>query len=580
MTRKNSLGPPAQQEGRPGEDEAGVAKPPARRNRAAIVASGIFSSRLIGFLRERVVAHYFGVGALTDVISTAFRGPNALQVLFGEQTLSAAFIPIYSRLLEEGREEEAGRFAGAIFGLLLAAAACLSIVGVLLARPFVAVFALGYLNDAAEVARGEASVDRYELAVAAVRWIFPMTGILVLSAWALGILNSHRRFFLPYFAPVLWNAAIIAMVALAAGEWGHILPSSWDHASDPSGLVIPVCVGALFGGGLQFLVQLPLVARLVSGFRLSFSTRVEGVREALKAFGPVIAGRGVVQLSLYLDHFLAGFLVAGAPSAIRWASVLYALPISVFAMSVAAAELPELSRLQRGREEEILERVTRSLRQIAFLVIPTAVGYLAFGYLIVGAVYRTGQFAVNDQWLVYGVLAVYTLGMPASTASRLLQNLFYSLGDTKTPAKVAFGRVVVAAVVGIAAMIWFDRFPVAATLGLGPQERTLHFGAMGLALGSALGSWGEIYWLRRALRGRLEGFRLPWRGVLVMAGLALASALPAALLWKVLPALHYALAGALVVATYALTYLAAAYGLGLSEAQSWIGRLRRRRSGG
>ena len=545
------------------------------RNRALTVASGIFSSRLIGLLRERVIAHYLGLSALTDVINVAFRGPNALQVLFGEQTLSAAFIPIYTRMVEEGRQEDAGRFAGAIFGLLMAAAAVLCLLGVLLARPFVALVAGGFLADAAEVAAGEASVDRYEVAVAAVRWVFPMTGILVLSAWALGILNSHRRFFLPYFAPVVWNAAIITAALVAAGKLGVTLPASLRHPGDPSGLVVAVCVGGLVGGLLQFAIQLPLVASHLRGFRFSFSTRVQGVGEALRAFGPVVAGRGVVQLSLYLDTFLATLLIAGAPTAIRWASILYALPISVFAMSVAAAELPELARLGTGKAGAALERVDRSMRQISFLAVPTAVGYLAFGYLIVAAVYRSGEFTEVHNWLVYAVLAAYTLGLPASTVSRLLQNLFYALADTRTPARVAVVRVATAALVGAALMLWFDRIPVAAAVGLEPSEKVLHFGAVGLALGSAVGAWVELSWLRRALLRRLPAFRLPWRATLPMVALAVLAALPAGLLWQLLQPLHAVLKGAVVVGAFAAVYLGAAFALGLSEAQSWVGRLRR-----
>ena len=536
-------------------------------SRAAVVASGILSSRLVGFVRERVFAHYFGVGAYTDVLTTAFRGPNVLQVLLGEQSLSASFIPIYARLLEEGKEEEAGRFAGAIFGLLLAMAGALTLLGIFLARPLVAVFATGYLQDAAAVAAGEMTVDRFELAVEAIRWVFPMTGVLVLSAWALGVLNSHRRFFLPYFAPVLWNATLIGVLVWAARREGA------THRS----LVLAACIGALAGGFVQFAVQLPLVFRLLKGFRLSFSTRVVGVRKALRAFGPVVAGRGVVQLSLYLDHYLAALLAVGAVGAVRWGSFLYALPISLFGMSVAAAELPELSRMGSGAGGEMQTRVQDSLRQILFLVIPTTVGYLVFGFLLVGAVYRTGEFGALDQAQVALVLAGYTLGLPASTSSRLLQNLFFALGDTRTPAKVAGLRVAVAAAVGVGLMVWLDRFSVGELFSLEEGSKALYLGAVGLALGSALGSWVEIVCLRHALHRRLDGFTLPLGPAVRMALLALAAAVPAALLWRWLPPAPWLLTAAAVVGLFAAIYLAAARLLGFPEAGSWLLLLRRRR---
>ena len=308
------------------------------------VALGMAASKIAGFAREIGLAYYFGVGPHTDVFRTALRGPNLLQNLLGEQSLSASFIPVYSRMISSGRSEDAGRFAGAIFGLLLALTAALQLTGVVLAEPVVTLVAAGYLTDAAGVATGERSVDRFPLAVRAVRIMFPMAGVLVLSAWSLGILNSHRRFFLPYLAPALWNAAIITALIIVGGQL-NLQPGLATDSRDLDRLLIAGCVGALVGGVLQFLIQLPLVFRCLRGFRISFSHRVAGVGEALKAFVPLLAGRGAVQLSGYLDLLLASFLVAGALAALGWAQTLYLLPIGLFGMSVAAAELPELSRL-------------------------------------------------------------------------------------------------------------------------------------------------------------------------------------------------------------------------------------------
>lgn len=545
------------------------------QNRAVQVAAGIFSSRIAGLIREQVLAFSFGLSPHADVLTTAFRAPNALQVLLGEQSLSAAFIPAYARLLEEGKEEEAGRLAGAIFGLLLALAALLTLLGILLARPLVAVFAAGYLGDAEAVAAGKLTVDRFELAVSTVRIIFPMTGLLVLSAWTLGVLNSHRRFFLPYFAPVLWNASVIAGLLWAGGPW--LAADAGDPAR--TRVLFAACFGALLGGALQFFVQVPSAARLLRGFRLSFSTRVAGVRGVLRAFGPALAGRGVVQLSLYLDHLLATLLAVGALGAIRWGSILYALPISLFAMSVAAAELPELSRASGTGDAEargkLVERSQTGLRQIAFLVAPTTIGYLAFGFLLVGVMFRHGQFGMQDNWLVYLVLCAYTLGLPGSAASRLLQNLFFALRDTKTPARIAGFRVAVAALVGAGAMLWLDRFAVAEwlRLDLADEERVLFLGAPGLALGSAVGAWLELTLLSRSLRRSLPEFRLPAAVVGKFLALALAATLPAALLWWFLPPSPLLVCGPLVLGTFAAVYLLLAWWLGLPELRTWTGRL-------
>ena len=527
------------------------------------MAAGILSSRLIGLLRNSVLAHYFGVGAHVDVLNMALRAPNFLQNLLGEGTLSAAFIPIYSRLLHEGRREEARRFAGAIFGLLAATAGALSLLGILLARPITALLAMGFLNDAGEV-------DRFELTVAAVRIIFPMTTFLVLSAWALGVLNSHRRFFLPYFAPVLWNAAIIAGLVWAGG---------WGAGGHPSlaflnQILFAACWGALAGGLLQFLVQLPLAWRLTGGFRPSLSPRAPGVGEALKAFGPVLAGRGVVQLAGYLDYFLAGFLAAGAVAALGFAQVLYMLPISLFGMSMAASELPELARMGGGEDAgRLAPRVRGSLAQMAFLNVPTLVGYLAFGYLLVGALLRRGNFDAGDNWLVYLVLCGYTLGLLATTSSRLLQNTFYALGETRAPARIAALRVAVSAALGVPLMLLLDRYPVS----LFAQGGDPHYlGAVGLAVASGVGAWLELTLLRAALRHKIPGFQLPWQKDLRMLGIALVAALPAALLWWGLPPLHPILQAAVVLGTYGAAYLLVSRLTGVAEADAFLGGLRRR----
>jgi putative peptidoglycan lipid II flippase len=570
---------------------------PGRGGGAASVGAGILLSRLSGLAREQTVAFFFGVGPHADALTAALRVPNALQNLLGEGALSAAFIPIYSRLLEADRREEAGRFAGAIFGLLLATAAGLALCGILLARPLVALLAPGFLADAGAMAAGRAAVDRFALAVGAVRVLFPMTGCLVLSVWALGVLNSHRRFFLPYFAPVLWNSAMITALLLAghaAGAWpaaslaghgttgaaaGHLLaaPALRDR------LLAAFCWGALAGGLLQFLVQLPLVARVIRGFRFSFSIRVPGVREALAAWGPVVAGRGVVQIAGYVDLFLATLLATGAAGADRYAQMLYILPISLFGMSVAAAELPELSRLRgEAAAPALLARVRRALAAVAFLNVPTVVGYLAFGYLVVGAVYRRGSFGGADNGLVYLALCGYSTGILATTSSRLLQNTFYALGDTRTPAKIAAQRVGAAALVALPLMFWLDRFPVPAAFGAQPPGQRLFLGVLGLSLASGAGAWLELARLRAALRRRLPDFELPWRDDLRILLLALAAAAPAALLWRLLPPSLSGLVKAVpVLLAYGVLYLVAGALAGrpeLAEAAARMGLGRRKRN--
>jgi putative peptidoglycan lipid II flippase len=311
-----------------------------------LVAGGILLSRIAGLVREGIFAMYFGASIYADVFRAGLRMPNVLQNLLGEGTLSASFIPVYAELLEQGRKEEAGRVAGAIFALLLAAAGVLALLGIFFSPLLVSIFLPGFEGE------------RRELSITVSRILFPMAGVLVLSAWSLGILNSHRRFFIPYVAPVLWNASMIGTLLLLGGTM------SVDR------LVIALSWGALLGGGLQFLVQLPWVLRLDRELKIGWGTRLEGVRETVRNAGPAILGRGVVQLSGWLDMVLASFLAAGAVAAIGYAQVLYVLPVSLFGMSVAAAELPELSR-QRGQAVEVLrQRTVAALQRVTFYVVP------------------------------------------------------------------------------------------------------------------------------------------------------------------------------------------------------------------
>ena len=377
------------------------------------------------------------------------RGANLLNNLLGEGTLSASFIPVYSRMIEEGRERDAGRFAGAVLGLLIAVSVVVTGLGMLFAEPIIRyVLAPGFAGDAALVQAGTATVDRLPLLVRAFRLALPMAAFLALSAWCLGVLNSHRRFFLPYVAPTLLSMAVITGLVIGATI---AFGTPFGHSSgvdDLETVLLAAMLGSLLGGVLQFLVQLPSVLRVLRGFRLSVSTRVEGVREALGAFAPVLAGRGVAQVSSYVDAVLAGFAVQGTVGVLRPALVLYMLPISLFGMSVAASELPELSRLGAHERGQFLDRVSTSLRQVLYLVVPTVVGYLLFGWFIVDALFGGGSFDLDDTWLVYLTLAGYTLGLGATATSRLLQNSFYALDRADVPARIAVVRVVISGLLG------------------------------------------------------------------------------------------------------------------------------------
>jgi len=455
---------------------------------ALMVGTGIFFSRISGFLRDVVFAYFFGNTGLADVWRVSLKVPNVIQNLLGEGTLSASVIPIYSEFLEENREQDAGRFVGAVLGILMVVAGGAALIGVLLAP---AVVPLVFFRWDAE---------KLELTIRLIQILFPMTGVLVVSAWALAVLNSHRRFFVSYVAPVAWNGAIL--LTLVGFGFGR----GWTGST----LLTAVAWGALGGGVLQLAVQLPFAVPLLSHFRLSVDRTVSGASEALRNFVPVVAARGVVNIGSLIDVFLAALLVEGGVAALGYAQTLYLLPISLFGMSIAASELPELSRQRAKPTDELAAQVAKGLERIHFLLIPSTLAFILLGDLFVGGLYERGQFLATETLVVHAVLAAYALGLLASSGSRVLSTAFYALRDTRTPARMAYLRVVVSLVVGVSLMFPFDNF------GSG----SLRFGAVGLALGASVGAWIEYALLRRRL-SRVLGTYGPDAGVrlrLLIAG--------------------------------------------------------------
>jgi putative peptidoglycan lipid II flippase len=527
-------------------------------------------SRITGLVREAFIGKYLGTSGAADAFRTALRMPNVLQNLLGEGTLSASFIPVYAELLEEGREEEAGRVAGAIFALLFAVAGLLALIGIFAAPVLVSVFTPGFVGD-----------PRYDLTVGLIRIIFPMAGILVLSAWSLGVLNSHRRFFVSYVAPVVWNAAMIGALLIFGGQ------------REQASLAVILAWAALLGGALQFAVQIPFVLGVMKSLRIRWDLKREGVRTAVSNAGPAIAGRGVIQLSGYVDLFLASMLAVGAVATLTYAQQLYILPVSLFGMSVAAAELPELSRRRSGGGDVLRARVTAGLAQVAFFVIPTIVGFMVVGDVIVAALYERGEFTPADTTVTWLILAAYSLGLLASTGTRVFSSAFFALHDTRTPAKVAGVRVALSAALGLLLMMQFGRVSFAGgqlgpitlpgfsagpygfgVLDLGRLEgRTL--GPIGLGLAAAAAAWLEWTLLQRSLSRRIGSVRPPLGVLARMLGAAIPAAVVGRAVAWALPELNNVLEAALVVSAFALVYGLVGLLLGLSEARSVLSRIRR-----
>src|SRR5215212_3201622 len=415
-------------EGLPSKSEAAAKRRTHSTGRGAfLVGAGILLSRIVGVVRQRVFAYFLGNSDAMDAFNAAFRIPNFLQNVFGEGALSASFIPVYAKLLAGRDEKEASRVANAVLTLLVLVTSVIVLIGVLTTPYFVNLFAYSF-NPATRA-----------LTIRLVQILFPGAGLLVLSAWCLGVLNSHRRFFLSYTAPVAWNLALITtLIVFGGGE-------------DQGRLAVMVAWGSVVGSVLQIAVQLPTVLKVLRSFGPVLDTVDANVRKVLTNFVPVFVSRGVVQISAFVDAMLAGLISSQAVAALGYAQTLYTLPVSLFGMSVSAAELPAMSSVvgdEVAVAEYLRKRLDNGLGQIAFFVVPSAVAFAALGQVIAAALFQSGRFSVDDTRWVWGILAGSAVGLLASTLGRLYASTYYALKDTRTPLRYAVLRVGLTIVLG------------------------------------------------------------------------------------------------------------------------------------
>lgn len=513
-----------------------------------MVAAGILISRVIGLVRQRVFAHFFGTSAAADAFWAAFRIPNLLQNLFGEGALSASFIPVYAGLLARGEAQAARRVAGAVAALLGFVVSALVLAGVLATPLLITLIAPGFDGETRD------------LTIRLVRIFFPGAGLLVASAWCLGILNSHRRFFLSYAAPVVWNAVIIAALLI----WG-------GRVSLPT-LAVAAAWASVAGSGLQFLVQLPAVLRATGGVRPVLDTASPHVREVARNFVPAFVGRGAAQISAYVDTLIASLLPTGAVAALGYAQTLYMLPISLFGMAVSAAELPAMASAH-GSDAEVADalrgRLNHGLRRIAFFVVPSAAAFLGIGHLVAGLVFQTGNFSAAESRYVWAILAGAAVGLLAMTMGRLYSSAFYALRDTRTPLRYALVRVGLATVVGYLAAVYLPGW-----LGVAPQ-----WGAAGITLSSGLAAWVELLLLRRALGGRIGSTGVSGTFLLRVWASAAAAVAGAWGVEALVEAHRTPYLAIFVIGTFGLVYFGCAAALGVREARAAAGMLARRAGG-
>ena len=506
---------------------------------AMVVGAGIFISRIVGLLRNLLFARYFGAGVASDAYTAAFKIPNAVRNLLGEGTLSAAFVPVYSRLLVRGDEKASRALAGAVLGLLLAAVSVLTIVGIAVAPLLTTVLAMGF-DDSTQ-----------QLTTRLTRVLFPMTGLMVLSGWCLGIQNSHRRFFWSYASAALWSIAQIALLL----AWG-------SRATDMVELSLWLAWATLVGAVLQVGAQMPEVMRLVWPFPVSLNTMVEGVKQTLRNVVPVVTALGVVQISSFVDLQIASWLPSGAATNMSYANTIALLPVSLFGVSVAAASLPEFSRDSGSLAlDALLERLRGGWQRILFYIIPSTIAFTAFGDLCVGILYRGGKFGAQEQTVVHLVLAAFAVGLVSFASVKLLASAYYAMQDYKTPLRASISSIAVSTIASIAIAIPLRASPYASA---------------GIALGTALGSYVNLSILIGGLHQKLGALYTTtmWAGtrrivIASVAGAVIAFGVRQAA-FTTMPTLHPRVIGPPILALFGIVYLLVAWWMGSGEAARWL----------
>jgi len=508
------------------------------------VAVGILISRITGLARETVMAYFLGNSTIAGIFRAAFRIPNLLSNLFGEGVLSAAFITMYSKLRARGEDEEAEHLAAAVFGVLATISAAIVLIGVLCTPWIIDLIAAGF--------KGE---DRL-LTIRLVRILFPGAGLLVMSAWCLGVLNSHRRFFLSYTAPVAMNATMIAALLFFGG-------------SAPVAVVTYLSWACVLGSGLQFLVQLPQVLQLLPHFRPNLDFQSEPIRVVIRNFGPVFVSRGVVQISAYIDQLISSFLGPIAVSTLSYGQFIATFPVSMFSMSISAAELPVLSSAI-GTAEQVAQalrtRLQSGLRRIAFFVVPSAMALLLLGDTLAAGLFRMGRFHQSDAEYVWAALAGSSVGLLATSLGRLYSSAFYALLDTKTPLRFAMIRVLLTTALG-----WIFALVIPHALGL-----ALPWSLAGLTASAGIAGWVEFTLLRRALFQRIGDVSLPPAFLFKLWSIAAIAGACGYLLKLLIGVAYPRLLVVVVVAVYGSIYLAGTAQQGIEESKQTLALLYRR----
>ena len=418
-------GPPGSSP-RPPEDHQSVAQA------AGLIGAATFSSRVLGFIRDMVLARFFGATPAADAFFVAYRIPNLLRELFAEGSMSSAFIPVFTEYLTRRTKADTRDLASAVFTTLLTILTGLTLLGVVLSPAIVWLLAPGFHQDP----------EKLTLTTVLTRIMFPYLIFISLAALAMGVLNSVRAFAAPAFSPVLFNVCIISFAVLVS-----------PMMEEP---IYAVALGVIVGGLAQFLMQIPSLCRRGLMFRWRFEPRHPGVKRIGRLMVPSLLGMSVTQINITVSTVLASFF-AGGPTYLFYGMRLIQFPLGIFGVALATAILPTLSaQAARGALDELRTTLGFGLRMILFIIFPAMVGLILLRHPIVHLFFEHGHFTAADTSATALAVLCYAVGLWAFAGVRIIVAAFYSMQDTKTPAWSAAGAVVANILLSFVFMQYFQ----------------------------------------------------------------------------------------------------------------------------
>ncbi len=440
------------------------------------VSISTFLSRILGYVRDMLIANYFGAGMLTDAFFVAYRIPNLLRRLLGEGSLSASFVPVFSEYLHTREREDSKRLVEATTIVLTLIVAILTILGILFAPVIVRIIAPGFLGDS----------SKFQLTVTLTRIMFPFLALIALSALAMGILNSLHKFIVPALAPCWFNISLIISILFVS----PLMPVP----------IMALAAGVVVGGLIQLVFQLPQIVR--SGFGLSFlkgifkkcasSFKHPGLRRIGYLMMPAMLGLSINQINSFVDTICGTLLREGSVSALYYSNRLIQLPLALFGTAFSTVILPIMSRsFAENKRDELKDILSLGLRMMFFTILPASIGLIILGRPIIELLFERGAFSAESTMLTYWALIFYSIGLFAYAGTKIFASAFYSLQDTKTPVKIATLSMVINTILNL--LVVFHPY----------LRIKLHIG--GLAFATAISSFINMILLIIALRRRIGG---------------------------------------------------------------------------